>query len=113
MATKQEKKLSVFVFENVWKDRHGDEGTNVKVFSTKKKAMDYFKKDVKNYLENYYAISDGKIDTSVIDSINGDTIDEDTTLDDLMKLASCDWLDINVDSSGTNASWSVSKMAVM
>lgn len=113
MATKQEKKLSVFVFENVWKDRHGDEGTNVKVFSTKKKAMDYFKKDVKNYLENYDAISDGRIDTTVIDCINGDEVDEDTTLNELMKLTSCDWLDINVDSSGTYSSWSVSKMEVL
>ena len=113
MATKQEKKLSVFVFENVWADRHGDEGSNVKVFSTKKKAMDYFKKDVKTYLENYGALSDGKLDTSVFDSMCGDEVDEDTTLDELMKLTSCDWLSINVDSSGTNASWSVSKQDVL
>jgi len=113
MATKQEKKLSVFVFENVWKDRHGDEGTNVKVFSTKKKAMEYFKKDVKSYLENHDAISDGEIDTSVLDSIYGNGIDENTTLDELMKLTSCSWLSINVDGEGTDASWSVSKMEVL
>lgn len=113
MATKQEKKLSVFVFENVWKDRHGDEGTNVKVFSTKKKTMEYFKNDVKSYLEKYDAISDGEIDTSVFDSICGDEIDENTTLDELMKLTSCSWLVINVDSSGTDSSWSVSKQEVL
>lgn len=113
MATKQEKKLSVFVFENVWKDRHGGEGTNVKVFSTKKKAMDYFKKDVKIYLNNFNSISDGRLDTSVFDSICGDGIDENTTLDELMKLTSCSWLVINVDSSGTDSSWSVSKQEVL
>ena len=76
-------------------------------------AMEYFKKDVKSYLENYDAISDGRIDTTVIDCINGDEVDEDTTLNELMKLTSCGWLDITVDSSGTYASWSVSQMEVL
>jgi hypothetical protein len=110
----------VWVFENVWHDRHGDEGTNVKVFATKKKADAYFANDIEYYLTNYDAVVDGKVDTNTVDSLNTNTVsidcedDKAPTLAEVQKAAAdCGWLDINVDSSGTNSSWSVSKEEVL
>ena len=109
----------VWVFENVWRDRHGDEGTSVKVFSTKKKANAYLAHDIENYLTNYDAVTYGKVDPNTVDSLNTNTVSIDgvdesaPTLAEVQKAAAaCGWLDINVDSSGTNASWSVSKQKV-
>lgn len=119
MATTKTNKTApqfVWVFENQWEDRHGDKGSNVKVFSTKAKANKYFAADIKNYLENYSALDNGEFDTSVFDSFNTDTVsdmDDGVTLAELQKAATaCGWLDINVDSSGTNSTWSVSRQKV-
>ena len=118
-TTKKTDPQFVWVFENVWRDRHGDEGTNVKVFSTKKKANAYLAHDIENYLTNYDAVTDGKVDPNTVDSLNTNTIstgcvdDPTPTLAEVQKAAAaCGWLDINVDSSGTNATWSVCKQKV-
>lgn len=123
MATTKTKKTApqfVWVFENRWDDRHGEQGSNVKVFATKAKADAYFAKDIKTYLENYDALtSDGKVDTTTVASLNTNTVstggvdDPVPTLAEVQKAATaCGWLDIDVDSSGTNSTWSVCKQQV-
>ena len=113
MATK---KLQVYVFENVWKDRHGGEGTNVKVFATKKKANEYLADDVENYLINHDAIDDdNNIDTSCLESFDAGDIhtDECTAVNFLKQAKKGGSVEINVDGDGTYASWSVSKQTVL
>ena len=36
-------KQKVYVFINVWEDRHGESGSDVRVFSTKKKLDEHFR----------------------------------------------------------------------
>lgn len=117
MATKNPNP-KVYVFLNEWEDRHGERGSNVKVFATRKAANAYFAADIKTYLENYDALtSDGTVDPETINSLcPGDTglDDGELTLAELQKSATkAGWLEINVDSDGTNASWSVSKEEVL
>ena len=70
-ATKKTAPQFVWVFENRWDDRHGEQGSNVKVFATKAKADAYFAQDIKNYLENYEVLtSDGNVDAGSVISLN-------------------------------------------
>ena len=112
------KKLMVYVFENVWKDRHGEEGTNVKVFATKKAADAYLAHDLEYYLTNYDAVVDGKVDTDCtvhsFNTLDLSSEDGEASLKDLQKSAArCGWVDINMDDEGTYSSWSVSKQEVL
>lgn len=112
MATK---KPQVYVFVNTWKDRHGDEGVNVKVFGTKKMANEYLADDVENYLIEHDAIDDdNNIDTSCLQSFDAGDInsDECTVVDFLKQVKKSGSVEINVDGDGTNASWSLSKQTV-
>ena len=107
----------VWVFENRWDDRHGEQGSNVKVFATKAKADAYFAKDIKTYLENYDALTgDGNVDADTVSSLNTNDIElgaDDVSLADVQKAAvKCGWLDIDMDSSGTNSTWSVCRQKV-
>ncbi len=116
-TTKTTKKRSVWVFENRWDDRHGDQGSNVKVFSTKAKADEYFAKDIKTYLENYELLAiDGTVSIDNVSSLSTDNIElgpDDIPIADIQKDAiKSGWLNIDVDNSGTNAYWSVSEMEV-
>lgn len=119
-TTKKTAPQFVWVFENRWDDRHGEQGSNVKVFATKAKADAYFAKDIKTYLENYDALtSDGKVDAYTVSSLNTNTIstgcvdDQVPTLADVQKAAvKGGWLDIDMDSSGTNSTWSVCRQKV-
>lgn len=116
-ATKKTTPQFVWVFENRWDDRHGEQGSNVKVFATKAKADAYFAKDIKTYLENYDALtSEGKVDANSVISLNTNDIElgtVDVPLADVQKAAvKGGWLDIDMDSSGTNSTWSVSRQKV-
>lgn len=116
-TTKKTAHQFVWVFENRWDDRHGEQGSTVKVFATKAKADAYFAKDIKTYLENYDALtSDGKVDADTVSSLNTNDIElgaDDVPLADVQKAAvKGGWLDIDMDSSGTNSTWSVCKEKV-
>lgn len=120
MATK---KPQVYVFVNSWKDRHGDEGLNVKVFGTKKAADKYFADDLTHYLSEMDAIKAdvfGKdptkklIKTEALNSFEAGDIstDECSLKDFLAKATKAGCAEVNVDGSGTYASWSVAKQTV-
>ena len=116
-TTKKTAPQFVWVFENRWDDRHGEQGSNVKVFATKAKADAYFAQDIKTYLENYEALtSDGNVDANTVSSLNTNDIElgaDDVPLADVQKAAvKGGWLDIDMDSSGTNSTWSVCKQKV-
>lgn len=125
-ATKKEprqEKLQVYVFENTWKDRHGDEGTNVKVFATKAAANKYLASDIVDYLTNHDAVSHGKISTgddpestrvSWFETKGISSDDGDCSLKEFTEAAAkCGWAEVNIDDEGTYASWSVSKQDVL
>lgn len=112
MATK---KPQVYVFVNTWKDRHGDEGVNVEVFGTKKRANQYLAEDVENYLIEHDAIDDdNNVDTSCLNSFDAGDIhtDECTTVYFLKQVKKSGYAEINVDGDGTYASWSLTKKTV-
>jgi hypothetical protein len=120
MATK---KPQVYVFVNTWKDRHGDEGVNVKVFGNKKSADKYFADDLKHYLSEKDAISVdvfGKdpakqmINTEALESFEAGEISTDdcSVKDFLAQAKKAGYAEVNVDGSGTYASWSVAKQTV-
>ena len=110
----------VYVLSNEWNDRHGDRDSNTKVYSTKEKADEAMKSDIKEYLIELDAVKakagDTKllIDHKAVAEINGDSLTKDRSLDAVLKTAVKDgYIEINVDSSGTNAYWSVSREEVL
>lgn len=120
---KPEPIAEVYVFHNEWADRHGDSDTMVKVFSTKKKAEDHLKKDIKEYLEYHDAVKAVPtmtgvdklmIDHKVIDEIDGKSLVRDRSLAAVLAdAAKTGYIEINVDSSGTYSHWSIEKQDVM
>lgn len=114
-ATKQK----VFVFVNVWDDRHGESGSDVKVFSTKKKLDDHFAEDVRYYLNEHDTITTTKtgrevIDHNAISSIGYDSLTRNRSLRGVIQNALKNrFLEINVDDSGTNAKWSLEEQEVL
>lgn len=120
MATK---KPQVYVFVNTWKDRHGDEGVNVKVFGSKKSADKYFADDLKHYLSDKDAIrvdifgkdpTKQMINTESLESFEAGEISTDdcSVKDFLAQATKAGYAEVNVDGSGTYASWSVAKQTV-
>jgi len=110
MAAKKTSPTFVWVFHMEWEDRHGEQGSNVKVFETRAKAIEYLISDVKNYFDTY--------DGYTLEFVNGTGIDSDTMdIDVFSKAVKSEkgdvWLEVNVDGSGTNASWVVSTHKVL
>jgi len=121
MATK---KPQVYVFVNTWKDRHGDEGVNVKVFGNKKSADKYFADDLKHYLSDKDAIrvdifgedpAKQMINTESLESFEAGEISTDdcSVKDFLVQATKAGYAEVNVDGSGTYASWSVATQTVL
>ena len=113
-ATKQK----VYVFVKVWEDRHGESGSVVRVFSTKKKLDEHFAEDVQLYLIGHGALSTTKTGREVIDhneisSIGYDSLTRNRSLRSVIQTALKERsLEINVDDSGTNAKWSLEEQEV-
>jgi hypothetical protein len=110
----------VYVLSNEWNDRHGDRDSNTKVYSTKEKADEAMRSDIKEYLIELDAVkakTDGSkllIDHKAVAELNGESLTKDRSLDAVLKTAVKDgYIEINVDSSGTNAYWSVSREEVL
>lgn len=114
-ATKQK----VFVFVNVWEDRHGESGSYVRVFSTKKKLDEHFDNDVRTYLGLHDALTTTKtgrevIDHNAISSIGYDSLTRNRSIRSVIQTALKERsLEINVDDSGTNAKWSLEEQEVL
>ena len=113
-ATKQK----VFVFTNVWEDRHGESGSNVQVFSTKKKLDEHFAEDFYTYIEDHDALATTKtgrvvIDHNSISSIGYDSLTRNRSVQRVIQQALKERsLEINVDESGTYAKWSLEVLEV-
>lgn len=113
-ATKQK----VYVFINVWDDRHGESGSYVRVFSTKKKLDEHFAKDVRTYIDDHDALITTKTGREVIDhnsisSIGYDSLTRNRSLRSVIQTALKERsLEINVDDSGTYAKWSLEEQEV-
>lgn len=109
----------VFVVTSEWADRHGDSGSSAKVFSTLEKAQDFMKADITDYLINYDAIiylddNRQKVACDTISEINGYSLTRSKSLNTVLKQAVKDqWLEINVDSSGTYSTWNLEKQKVL
>ena len=114
-ATKQK----VFVFVNDWSDRHGESGSDVKVFSTKKKLDEHFDADVRFYLGGHDALTTTKkgrvmIDHNSICSIGYDSLTRNRSVKSVIQTALKERsLEINVDESGTHAKWSLEEQEVL
>jgi len=113
-------KQTVIVFENKWKDRHGEEGTEVKVFETMANACNHLASDIESYLNQYSAIDGDHVDIGQIASIEAEDLvrdDENTRPLTLFKLKQAavmgGWLEIDVDAEGTSSSWSVEVQEVL
>lgn len=114
-ATKQK----VYVCVNVWEDRHGESGSVVRVFSTKKKLDEHFAENVQLYLIGHGALTTTKTGRDVIDhneisSIGYDSIKRNRSLRSVIQTALKERsLEINIDDSGTNAKWSLEEQEVL
>lgn len=114
-ATKQK----VFVFVNDWSDRHGESGSDVKVFSTKKKLDEHFTEAFYTYLEDHDALATTKtgrvvIDHNAISSIGYDSLTRNCSVQRVIQTALKERsLEINVDESGTYAKWSLEEQEVL
>lgn len=114
-ATKQK----AYVFVNVWEDRHGESGSDVRVFSTKKKLDEHFESDVRSYLGGLDALITTKkgrtmIDHNAVSSIGYNSIERNRSLRRVIKTALKERsLEINIDDSGTNAKWSLEEREVL
>lgn len=113
-------KQTVIVFENKWKDRHGEEGSDVQVFGTMASACDHLASSIESYLKQYGVVDGDNVDLGRIASIEAEDLvrdDEDTRPLTLFKLKQAavmgGWLEIDVDAEGTSSSWSVGIQEVL
>lgn len=112
-------KQKVYVFINVWEDRHGESGSDVRVFSTKKKLDEHFAEDVRSYIGIQGALGTTKTGREVIDhnevsSIGYDSLTRNRSLRSVIQTALKERsLEINIDDSGTNAKWSLEEQEVL
>jgi hypothetical protein len=109
------KKQYVYVVQNSWKDRHGEEGFGVpRVTNSLKKARKAMSEDVVEYLKLFEGAvdEDGVIDSNVINEVNGEQV-EKQTLDSVVKdVLENDSYEVNIDSEGTYSTWEITRVEV-
>lgn len=118
MQKKSEKNnKTVWVIQNDWEDRHGDSDSSAKTFSTREKAAKRLEADIREYLDNYGAVtSEGNIDLDcTVTRILADDIEEtsgDFPVDQFITAAvKGEWADIFIDDD-TFSRWSIEEQEV-
>lgn len=108
------RKPQVYVVVKSWKDRHGDDGVYVEVFSKKKSADKCLTDDIKTYLDYHDGIKGGAIDPESINGVYaGDINGDECTLAEFQKAAAkAGSAEVHVDGDGTYSIWSVTKQPV-
>jgi hypothetical protein len=114
---------TVFVFSNVWSDRHGDEGSTIEVFETAAKANTYLARDIKSYLHENNLMDGDNLCLDRIHSFdthelhwNYEDYEDDTaiTVDELVQAAiNGGWIEFNRDGEGTTSEWEVFEKKIL
>ena len=109
------KKQYVYVVQNSWKERHGEEGFGVpRVTNSLKKARKAMSEDVVEYLKLFEGAvdEDGVIDSNVINEVDGEQVEGQTLASVVKDARSGDSYEINVDSEGTYSTWEIYRVEV-